>query len=606
MRVTDSLRRGRYLFPTLFLGALGFLTVYWEGLGDRVEAADQSGVIKVLFVYGSEKKDWIEWATDGGAKNKEGKVEKVANKDAFNLGNHQVNGKRIVVETVPLGSGETIDDVINGGRKAHLVSPASGAFIKIGNARWRAELAKQGKPEQDLIGPTKNLVRSPVVIAMWKPMAEALGWPQKPIGWADILSLARDDQAWSKKGFPEWDPFKFGHTHPELSNSGLISILAEVYASVQKDHGLTLDDVKNPETAKFVESIEESVVHYGSSTGFFGTKMFNSGPRYLSAAVMYENMVIESYDRDKYKKPQFDVVAIYPKEGTFMSDHPVGIVQREWVHDEERAAAQKYLEFLLEEPQQKQAMVYGFRPGLESIPLVSPLDVGHGVDPTQPQQQLQVPSAEVMNAILDLWKGHCKPTNIFLVLDTSGSMSDNDRLTNAKIAAKSFLDNMGNRDLFTLISFSDAVKPPQGPFPLGSDRQKAVGSIDRLIPGGETALYDAVEKAYELYQNDANKKTIPAIIVLTDGMNNRIKGKHVDKIEENEKPLKDLLDKLKPGSEKRPIRIFTIGYSLNEKDPEEKAALEALKKIAAVTDGKFYAGTPDNIEDVMRDIRKFF
>ena len=88
----------------------------------------------------------------------------------------------------------------------------------------------------------------------------------------------------------------FGHTHPRASNSGLIALLAETYAGAGKMADSTLEDVRKPETMRFVEGIEQSVVHYGSSTGFFGRKMFTNGPGYLSAAVLYENGVIESYD----------------------------------------------------------------------------------------------------------------------------------------------------------------------------------------------------------------------------------------------------------------------------------------------------------------------
>jgi len=97
------------------------------------------------------------------------------------------------------------------------------------------------------------------------------------------------------------------------NDSGLISLFAEVYAASGKTAGLTLPDVQKPHTGDFLEGIEHSVVHYGSSTGFFGRKMFAAGPQYLSAAVLYENMVIESYSQSNLP---FPVVAIYPKEGT--------------------------------------------------------------------------------------------------------------------------------------------------------------------------------------------------------------------------------------------------------------------------------------------------
>ena len=43
----------------------------------------------------------------------------------------------------------------------------------------------------------------------------------------------------------------------------------------------------------------------------------------------------------------FPIVAIYPREGTFWSDHPAGIVEREWVTPAHREAAKVYFAFLL-------------------------------------------------------------------------------------------------------------------------------------------------------------------------------------------------------------------------------------------------------------------
>ena len=96
-------------------------------------------------------------------------------------------------------------------------------FVRLGNAEGRAKLGRE------VIGPTSNLVLSPVVIGIWEPMAKALGWPDKPIGWSDILGLATDNQGWTAHGHPEWGKFKFGHTHPEYSNSGLVSLFARSF-----------------------------------------------------------------------------------------------------------------------------------------------------------------------------------------------------------------------------------------------------------------------------------------------------------------------------------------------------------------------------------------
>ena len=112
------------------------------------------------------------------------------------------SGKLIRVQPIPLGSGESIEELLEGRRQAHLTSPASAAFIKLGNAQSRAKTGK------DLVASTQNLVLSPVVIAMWKPMAEAIGWGRRPMGWAEVVALARRPEGGRRFGHPEWGRFR--------------------------------------------------------------------------------------------------------------------------------------------------------------------------------------------------------------------------------------------------------------------------------------------------------------------------------------------------------------------------------------------------------------
>jgi Ca-activated chloride channel family protein len=421
---------------------------------------------------------------------------------------------------------------------------------------------------------------------MWKPMAEAIGWGKKPIGWSEILALARDKKGWSGYGYPQWGNFKFGHTHPAYSNSGIISLIAENYAATGKVHGLTLADVQNPKTQEFVRGIENSVVHYGSSTGFFGRKLFESGPEYLSAAVLYESMVVESYQQPNTMP--FPVVAIYPKEGTFWSDHPVGIVNRDWVMPERRAAAQVFIDYLLARPQQEKALSYGFRPGSPEVSVGSPIDAAHGVDPKQPVTTLEVPAPDVLAAIQQQWDTQeKKAADIALVLDTSGSMREDNKLTNAKAGAKQLVSLLSDKDDFSLLQFSNSATWASTDQALGVSRNSSTTAIDSLFSGGGTALYDAVGQAYShLEQRPADH--IRALIVLTDGEDNQSKA-----------TLNDLLKTIHADAETHTIRVFTIAYG-------HDAQRGVLQQIADATQGKAYDGTPSNIVEVFRDISTFF
>ena len=59
---------------------------------------------------------------------------------------------------------------------------------------WVNLLADQGNGgfQNDCV----SVAESPLVIGMWRSVAEALGWPGLPLGWLDIGSLAADPSAW--------------------------------------------------------------------------------------------------------------------------------------------------------------------------------------------------------------------------------------------------------------------------------------------------------------------------------------------------------------------------------------------------------------------------
>jgi len=531
---------------------------------DPASAQLPANAVKLNFVYGSEKQKWVEDVTA------------VFNRSGAKL----ADGRPVFVQATPMGSGECIDEVTTGHTQAQLVSPASSLFVAQGNAKWRASSGA------DLIGPTENLVVSPVVIAMWKPMAEALGWPGKPIGWSDVLGLAGNPQGWAAYGHPEWGAFKLGHTHPEHSNSGLISVLAEVYAASGKARGLTTADLASPQVGSALDGIEGSVVHYGSSTGFFADRMFDSGPSYLSAAVLYESSVVDSYARTT--PTDLPVVAVYPKEGTFWSDHPIGIVQRDWVKDEHREAAKIYTDYLRAGPQQNKALQYGFRPGDTNLPLGAPIDAAHGVNPAEPKTTLEVPPAGVVDAAIALWRLHKKHANIVLVLDTSGSMNDEEKMPNARAGAAELIDLLDDQDTLSLLPFSTRLNWAGQGLEMKDSRAKAKATVSALVADGETALYDAIAAARQYLIDHPDPGKISAIVVLTDGEDTA-----------NSTTLDQLLARLKQGEGPGGIRVFTIAYGSD-------ARQDVLQKIAQQTRAKFYPGKPETIRAVFKEIATFF
>ncbi len=532
------------------------------GLGDKT--------VTVSIIYGSEKQEWLEPLVE-----------------AYNAQKRETaGGTTIVVEATPMGSIESARGIVEGQLQPTVWSPASSIYIPVANAEWRAR-----EHTDDLVpGEPPDLVISPVVIALWLPMAEALGWPNEPIGWADIAAMAISEEGWAAYGYPEWGTFKFGHTHPNYSNSGIVSVIAEAYAGAGKQRGLTLEDLQNPQVRDFMAEVESAIIHYGSSTGFFAGRMFERGPSYLSAAVMYENLVVaQESKRLAGQSSQLPVVAIYPQEGTFWSNHPYAILNAPWVTAEQRAAAEDFQAFLLDRPQQQRAIELGFRPADVNIPLTSPLDAQHGVDPGQPQTVLQIPSAEVIAGIQDLWKKEAKkPVDLVVVMDVSGSMRG-DKISAARSSLLQFVDLLDDRDRLEIVLFSRDLVTLSPLSPLGEKRNDMRRRVSGIVEGGDTRLYGAVKMAYDELLDKGDPDHIRAMVVLSDGENT------IWDID-----LDQLLAHIGSSGESGTApKIFTIAFGSD-------ADRDVLRRIAEITGGKQYDGDPQTIYEVYAAIATFF
>ena len=564
------------LYPVLvtivFLLLTGCSETKKKGDTPDVEAASKASAdgvkpaaaITVAIAYGSEKKTWFEEQArafeNSGAKTKD--------------------GRPIRIKADAMGSGEAMQGIAAGTLKPHVFSPAASVYVSLLNGAW---LSKAGHTKA--IAPAGDaLVLSPIVIAMWKSMAEALGWPTKPVSWRDLLKVSADPSGWGSLGHPEWGRLKLGHTHPEYSNSGLLAILVEAYAGAKKTRGLAIADLEAKPTLDFLTAVEGTVIHYGKSTGFFADKMLERGPGYISAAVLYENLVIESYS--KKSDAGTPVVAIYPVEGTFWSDHPYSILDADWVTGADREAAEAFLAFLKTKPAQERALALGFRPGDPAIPVGAPVDAAHGVDPKQPQTLLELPAAPVLEKLIATWQLTKKATNVVFVFDKSGSMQGRP-LIEAKLGAKAFFQTLHDRDDVTLMFFDSMPYPALGPLQLAKGRAELDSRIDNTIAQGGTALYDAVADGYALAQKRAKAEPgrIHAVVVMTDGKDERSK-----------LPLSELTKRF--SSEDSQVKVFTIAYG--DADPK------VLEQIADAAKGSAAKGSPETIVQVYKDMASFF
>ncbi|MCA8947385.1 MAG: VWA domain-containing protein, partial [Planctomycetes bacterium] len=202
---------------------------------------------------------------------------------------------------------------------------------------------------------------------------------------------------------------------------------------------------------------------------------------------------------------------------------------------------------------------------------------------------LEVPGADVMNDILKLWSKKKKHSNVIVVLDTSGSMQQDQRMQNAKLGAQEMIKLLHDEDSFSLLSFSDEMSWLGKGSPVGAKRAEVERNIASLFPEGRTRLYDSILEAHKYARSAANDKLITAIVVLTDGEDTR-----------SQTSLTTLLARISAGENGDTVPVFTIGYSTGDAQNRE------LSDIAERTRAKFYKGTPENIREVFKSISTFF
>jgi Ca-activated chloride channel family protein len=505
------------------------------------------------------------------------------------------------------------DEEVDGPRPV-IWSPSASTWGSVLNQR----LADQG--DAAMAADFVSFQLTPLVIAMPRPMAQALGWPEEPLGFADILQLSQDPAGWAAHGHPEWGQFRLGKTNPNFSTSGLSALVGQAYAATGKTSGLSLEDLAQPSTAEFAEQIESSVVHYGDTTLTFLNNWYRADQRsnpygYVSAVAVEEKSVIDYnsgnpdgvlQEGEEPRPPRVPLVAIYPEEGTVYSDNPLYVLDAEWVDEDEAAAAQQFIDFVGEPENQAQILRYGFRPGNPAVAIDAPIDASNGVDPEQPQTLLEVPEPEVLVQLLDDWQDQRKPARVLLLMDVSGSMGSladpetgATKLDLAKQATITALDEFNDDDEVGLWVFTtdlgDAGDPqqhlelvPTGR--IGDVREQLKNRIRDLVPLNGTPLYSATEAAYETQLDGYDPTRINAVVLLSDGVNDD--GEPDDDREQLE-GLLDALSRDSEGQQGQAVRVFPISYG-------EDADLATLRRIAEASQAAVYdSSDPRSINKVL-------
>ena len=336
---------------------------------------------EIGIAYGTEKQRWLEWAVSEFAKTSD--------------------GKRITVDLIPMGSLEGAHAILGGDKRINVWSPASAAYKDIFVQEWQVKNGG-GNP----IIKEEPLALTPMVFVVWDERYKAFIQKYKVMNLDTINQALQERSGWDAIAHqPDWGLFKFGHTHPNDSNSGLMVLVLAAYAYNHKTRDLTVGDVVNANFQQWLTSLERSTTGFSNSTGNMMKEMVLKGPSSYDALMVYEAVAIDYLKNAEGRWGELRVV--YPEYNAW-NENPYYIIDAPWSTSDQRKAAQTFLDFLLSDRIQREALVHGFRPANPNVPVKfadSPFVkyAGNGVQ-VDLQKICEPPKAEVVNNLLQSWQ----------------------------------------------------------------------------------------------------------------------------------------------------------------------------------------------------------
>jgi Ca-activated chloride channel homolog len=397
---------------------------------------------------------------------------------------------------------------------------SSNGYLRLDDERGRPKIAVESE-----------IMRSPVILGLRSDKAQQLFGDDRSPTWQKIVNKAGN-------GLPN-PQFTFGMSEPASSNSGFSTVLALTAALANTGVAATEDDIANA-TRDLVRVFGAQELFEGSS-GWLTDVFVASGYKRVDGLFNYESELLRYRSlRDKNQ----DLPAlrlIYPSDGVVMADYPLTLLTSADADAERRYRA--VVNCLLDpQIQEMIARTTNRRPVNRQVGFPEPLKSSDLTLVPRPSQ------LSVANRLIRTFKDEIRrPANAVYVLDVSGSMADPAAtqtisydgrpiatkieqlraaltgLTGADTSLSGQLTSFNARETVTLLPFSDSVQAPRT-FTVAPDSPRPAldqiaASAQSLTAHGDTALYDALKRAYELAGEQILKDTnrFTTIVLLTDG-----------------------------------------------------------------------------------------
>jgi hypothetical protein len=430
----------------------------------------------------------------------------------------------------------------------------------------------------------KPLAQSPIVVGMPEPVAQNIGWPDKKLGWKDLLGLLTTNTQ-----------LRTGIIDPIRDATGLSGLLALGQAAGAGDQAQAVKVGALRALAQGSSALRDDLLQkFPQSTDP------NDIATSLSAAPLSEEDIV-SYNAEK---PAVPLVALYMEPSPPPLDYPYAVMPEIEIT---KASAAAGLHAQLQSSAFKDALATaGLRSpdGSVGTGFVKPL----GAPAASPAVTASANTsgsaaagldASALSQALGSWAAITLPGRALAVFDVSGSMAEPvptaGGLTRAKVTqgaatqGLSLFDDKWAVGTWLFSTDMDGKKPYKEIVPispLATRRTDLQNAISKIVPkkDGNTGLYDTVLAAYKNVESTWQRGKINSVLLFTDGKNDNPEGITQATLIAQLKKLND---------PKRPVRLVIIGIG-NEVDRNE------LQTITSATPagGVFIAEDPAKIGDI--------
>jgi Ca-activated chloride channel homolog len=500
--------------------------------------------------------------------------------DRFERGDLGQNGRCVSVEMVERESWQVAAEMApsrippSAAESAPTVSspPATRADVWVADSSLWVDrvrtLASAEAPSQAV-----SIAHSPAVVALPRPIADRLGWPNATIGWRDVITPRPGAPALRMQVV---DPLRSAAT------LGALVALRDVTvgrggdaAAIGAIHALSTNAA--PSDEQLLQRLPRTAADLADPA--------HAGPQ----AFAYSEQGVWRYNASS---PGVPLAAFYLAEGSATLDFPYATMPPASRSERKQRAARDFLRAIQDEGGRRILQTHAFRTVAdEAGPAVSPLN---GLRSEKPANAFLPPPTAVERTIR-MWSALKYPARILSVFDVSGSMLKVDppavksRIELTREATAQGFSLLSNDSDVGLWIFSTDLTPTadyRQLLEIGRMDSKIGGVThgDKLKvllrgltakKGGATGLYDTALAAYQEMTRTYDPNKSNTIVLFTDGKNE----------DDRSITLSQLVAELKKlHNPRRPIRIFTIGYGTEVDGP-------ALRSIAEATEGKAFVST---------------